>query len=111
MFPYRILASNNEVNVVIHTLYVRDVLLQFVHTPVNVRFKVFRDMVGFVERPTLSLSFIDTYTYLPYLCTEYPYISTDSFLSVRHFSPQCFAPDTEVRHLVTFIYLVLTSCL
>ena len=25
-----------------------------------------------------------------------------------HFSPQCFAPDTEVRRLVTFIYLVLT---
>ena len=62
-----------------------------------------------VERPTLSLSFIDTYCYFPYLCTKYPYISMDSFLSVQgRFSPQCFAPDTEVRHLVTFIYLVLT---
>ena len=70
-------------------------------------FNLFR--ILFVERPTLSLSFIDTYCYFPYLCAEYPYISTDSFLSVRgHFSPQCFAPDTEVRHLVTFIYLVLT---
>ena len=62
-----------------------------------------------VERATLLLTFIDTYTYFPYLCTEYPHISTDSFLSVRgRFSPQCFAPDTEVRHLVTFFYLVLT---
>ena len=69
-----------------------------------------------VESPTLSLPFIETYTYLPYLCTEYPYISTDSFLSVRgRFSPQYFAPDTEVRHLVTsLLYLgtnLLLSCL
>ena len=63
-----------------------------------------------VERATLSLTFIDTHCYFPYLCAEYPYISTDSFLSIQgHFSPQCFAPDTEVRLLVTsFIYLVLT---
>ena len=46
MLPYRMLASNNKVKVVIHTLYLRDVPLQFVHTPENVRFKVFRDMVG-----------------------------------------------------------------
>ena len=37
---------------------------------------------SYVERATLLLTFIDTYSYLPYLCTEYPYISTDSFLSV-----------------------------
>ena len=35
-----------------------------------------------VERATLSLTFIATYTYFPYLCAKYPYISTDSFLSV-----------------------------
>jgi len=40
------LASNNKVKVVIHTLYMRDVLLQFVHMPENVWCKVLRDMVG-----------------------------------------------------------------
>ena len=34
-----------------------------------------------VESPTLSLPFIETYTYLPYSCTEYPYISTQYFCS------------------------------
>ena len=33
--------------------------------------------------PTLSLPFIETYTYLPYSCAEYPYISTQYFHSFK----------------------------
>ena len=36
-----------------------------------------------VESPTLSLPFIKTYTYLPYSCAEYPYISTQYFRSFK----------------------------
>ena len=39
--------------------------------------------VSIVESPTLSLPFIETYTYLPYLCAEYPYISTQYFRSFK----------------------------
>ena len=43
---------------------------------------------GCVERATLPLPFFDTNSYLPYLYAKYPYISMDSFLSIRgHFSP------------------------
>ena len=40
-------------------------------------------IVVVVESPTLSLPFIETYTYLPYLCAEYPYISTQYFRSFK----------------------------
>ena len=36
-----------------------------------------------VESPTLSLPFIETYTYLPYSCAEYPYISMQYFRSFK----------------------------
>ena len=40
-------------------------------------------IVVVVESPTLSLPFIETYTYLPYSCAKYPYISTQYFRSFK----------------------------
>ena len=66
------------------------------------------EMDEFVESPTLSLPFIDTYTYFPYVCQVSLHKHGQFFVRLRTLFTSVFCTNTEVRHLVTFFYLVLT---
>ena len=67
------LASNNKVQVVIHTIYMGDVPLQFVHLPENVQCKVLRDMVGVQY-------FLPTIPFKPGLLINTPFQFTEDAL-------------------------------